>query len=198
MPRPPRTESKQRLLAATIDHLADQGTAELTLRGLAAAIGTSHRMLIYHFGSKEGLLVAVVQEMENRQRHILRGLTDSADQPPGQLAWTFWQQLRDPALRPYIRLFFQMYGLAVQGHPGTTALLDGLVDAWLEPLTDWGIRHGIPADQARAYARLGVATPRGLLLDLLATGDEAGVDAAMRSFIASYEHLWTRPTPTSG
>jgi AcrR family transcriptional regulator len=191
MPRSPRADPKQRLLAATIAHLADHGTADLTLRGLAAAIGTSHRMLIYHFGSKEGLLVAVVREMEARQREILRRLTeDAGDDPPGKLAWTFWQRLRDPALRPYIRLFFEMYGLAVQGHPGTAAMLDGLVDAWLEPLTEWGIRNDIPAEQARAYARLGLATPRGLLLDLLATGDEEGVDAAMRCFIAAYESLW--------
>jgi hypothetical protein len=43
--------------------------------------------------------------------------------------------------------------------------------------------RGLPADQARATARLGLATVRGLLLDLLATGDRAGVDAALELFI---------------
>jgi hypothetical protein len=47
----------------------------------------------------------------------------------------------------------------------------------------------MPPDEARALARLGVATTRGLLLDLLATGDRAGVDAAMRMFLDWYERV---------
>ncbi|MGH3319760.1 MAG: TetR/AcrR family transcriptional regulator [Streptosporangiaceae bacterium] len=192
MSGPAETAPRRRLLDATVDYLGDHGAAGVSLRQVAAGIGTSHRMLIYHFGSKEGLLVAVVQAMEAQQREVFDQLTLDQDAPPGQIARAFWRHLRDPALRPYVRLFFEMYGKAVQGHPRTVALLDGLVEAWLEPLTAWGARHGIPAEQARAYARLGIATPRGLLLDLLATGDEDGVDAAMESFIAAYEALWTR------
>jgi hypothetical protein len=45
----------------------------------------------------------------------------------------------------------------------------------------------MPPALARARARLGVAVTRGLLLDLLATGDRAGVDAAMDEFIDAYE-----------
>ena len=55
--------------------------------------------------------------------------------------------------------------------------------AWLDPITAIGVARGIPHDEARAQARLGVAVTRGLLLDLLATGDVAGVDAAMEAFI---------------
>ena len=67
-----RTESepRARLLAAAIEYLQARGISELSLRELAAAIGTSHRMLIYHFGSKEGLLVAVVQAVEEQQRAL--------------------------------------------------------------------------------------------------------------------------------
>src|SRR5262245_62078955 len=69
--RPERTEGpRQRLLDAAIDHVAAHGIGDLSLRELAAAIGTSHRMLIYHFGSKEGLLVAIVDEVEARQRQL--------------------------------------------------------------------------------------------------------------------------------
>ena len=35
-----------------------------------------------------------------------------------------------------------------------------------------------------AFARLGLAVTRGLLLDLVATDDEAGVDAAAAAFAA--------------
>lgn len=79
-----------------------------------------------------------------------------------------------------------MYGRALQGDPCAAPLLDGIIDIWLVPLTEWNRSQGMPALAARANARLGVAVARGLLLDLLATGDGAGVDAAMEQFIAMY------------
>lgn len=182
-----RTEAGQRLLDASLAQFAEHGASNLSLRQLAARIGTSHRMLIYHFGSKEGLLTALVQEMEARERQLLEQLALAPDTPPDQAARAFWRQLRSPELRPYIRLFFEMYGQAIQDRPGTQAMLDGIVETWLEPMTQFGVRHGLPEPTARSYARLGVAVPRGLLLDLLATGDEEAVDDAMEHFIAIYD-----------
>src|SRR5437588_11165036 len=60
----PQVEIKRprdRLLDAAIDHVAQNGLGDLSLRGLAAALGTSHRMLIHHFGSKERLWVEIVR-----------------------------------------------------------------------------------------------------------------------------------------
>jgi AcrR family transcriptional regulator len=64
-------DPKQQLLERALGYLAEQGIGDVSLRELAAALGTSHRMLIYHFGSKEGLFVAVVQEADRRQRQLL-------------------------------------------------------------------------------------------------------------------------------
>jgi AcrR family transcriptional regulator len=180
---------RDRLLAATIDYLATNGVADLSLRKLAAEIGTSHRMLIYHFGSKDGLLVAVVQAMESRQRVALadleRSLADAVS--PAALTRLMWQRLADPALAPYERLFFELYGRALQGDPAVTPLLDGIVDSWLGPLTELLERHGVAASQARAQARLGMAATRGLLLDLLATGDRSGCDEAIERLVLLFE-----------
>lgn len=167
-----------------MEHLAHEGASDLSLRGLAAAIGTSHRMLIHHFGSKDGLLVAVVQAVEARQRAHLAELVMPADATPTQAMAAFWRHLADPALAPYERLFFELYGQALQGRPGTVALLDDVVDGWLAPGIALGIAAGQTEAEARAGARLGLAITRGLLLDLLATGDRAGVDAALEQFIA--------------
>ena len=62
-------------------------------------------------------------------------------------------------------------------------LLDGIVDAWVEPAAQILAAHGFA--EPHAIARLGIAVTRGLLLDLLATGDRAAVDAAMEVHIAS-------------
>lgn len=57
---------------------------------------------------------------------------------------------------------------------------------WLEPLVAAEVAAGADPAMARNRARLGLATVRGLLLDLLATGDRAGVDAAMEEFLRLY------------
>ncbi|MFC9753722.1 TetR/AcrR family transcriptional regulator [Streptomyces sp. NPDC056921] len=46
---------------AAVDHVVAHGFADLSLRGLGAAIGVSHRMLIHCSGSKEQLLVEIVR-----------------------------------------------------------------------------------------------------------------------------------------
>jgi AcrR family transcriptional regulator len=143
---------------------------------------------VYHFGSKQGLLVAVVRAVEERQRALLADLGADSALPPVELARALWARLTDPALAPYERLFFEVYGQALQGREHTTAVLDGVVESWVAPATELNVRNGLAPDTARALARLGVAVTRGLLLDLLATGDRAGVDAAMEQFLATYPH----------
>ena len=83
----PPSEAKARLLAATIDYVAANGMTDRSLREIAAAIGTSHRMLVYHFGSKEGLLVEVVSAVEAEQLQAVAALNDVASlDAPEQMA----------------------------------------------------------------------------------------------------------------
>src|SRR4051812_7720632 len=176
---------RERLLNAAIDHIARRGISDLSLRELAAAIGTSHRMLIHHFGGREGLLVAVVQAVEQRQRDSLQDLIPDPEASPADALRTWWRHISDPSLWPNERLFFELYGQALQGRPGTTELLDGIVDAWLEPAATILAQLGFP--DGNAAARLGIAVTRGLLLDLLATGDREAVDAAMEAYVQLIE-----------
>jgi AcrR family transcriptional regulator len=174
-------------LDAAIEYTANHGLGDVSLRQLAAALGTSHRMLIHHFGSKEGLWIAIVQEVEERQRMLLQDMLPDATQPVGDAMRAWWKHISDPSLWPNERLFFELYGQALQGRPHTVALLDGIVDSWLEPVTEINMSVGVPRTAARAHARLGIAVTRGLLLDLLATRDVAAVDEAMEAFIDVYE-----------
>jgi AcrR family transcriptional regulator len=181
--RPTGSEPRARLLAAAIEYLQTRGISELSLRELAAAIGTSHRMLIYHFGSKEGLLVAVVQEVEEQQRRFLASLAVDPSVGRREAIAVMWRHFADTRLWPAERLFFEIYGQALQGRPGTAGFLDGIVGDWIEMLTQYSVQLGSSPENARAEARLGIAVMRGLLLDLLATGDRAGADAAVERFI---------------
>ena len=183
---------KQRLLEGAIEYVAANGISDVSLRTLAAALGTSHRMLIFHFGSKERLWVEIVQTVEERQRELLTEIVPDPGRPVGDAMWAWWKHISDPSLWPNERLFYELYGQALQGRPHTVELLDGIVEDWLDPVTEINVSLGIPEPLARAHARLGIAVTRGLLLDLLATRDVAGVDAAMRAFIDIYEGWLSR------
>jgi AcrR family transcriptional regulator len=180
----PRSNPRPQLLERAIAYIAQRGISDLSLRELAAAIGTSHRMLIHHFGSKEGLWVEVVRAVEAQQRAALPDLLPDPAEDPATAMRIWWRHISDPALWPNERLFFEIYGQALQGRPGTEALLDGIVDSWLDTVTDINVAMGMDRATARAQGRLGIAVTRGLLLDLLATGDRAGVDAAVEQWIA--------------
>ena len=125
-------QARERLLAAAVDHALDTGIADLSLRQLAAAIGTSHRMLIYHFGSREGLLAAVTQAVEDQQR---AALLESGTATAHDVRQS-WQRLSDPQLWPQERLFFELYAYALRGRPGTEGFLDGIVESWVAPVAD--------------------------------------------------------------
>jgi AcrR family transcriptional regulator len=176
------SQPRDRLLAAAMEQAMRGGIADLSLRELAAAIGTSHRMLLYHFGSREGLLVAVARAVEEaeRARFLSWGVTPDD-------ARRIWARLSDPVMWPAERLFFELYVQALLGRLGDKQFLESTVEGWLAPLAAAMVEAGDSEATARADARLGMAVVRGLLLDLLATGDRDGVTEAHERFIRLYE-----------
>jgi len=161
------------LLDALIEEFAAGGIGDRSLRDVAAAVGTSHRMLLHHFGSREDLLLAVVEEVERRQMGLL---TELPKNPADSFA-AMWDDLRRPELRRLERLFFECYARAAQGEKPFARMVPGAVDGWLAEVETVA---GGPID--RAKVRLGLAIARGLLLDLVATDDETGVNAAAKVF----------------
>ncbi len=183
-----------------IDHFTDEGLADQSLRHIADATGTSHRMLLYHFGSKEGLLLAVVQGVEARTQSVLAGVAQDIGTDAGgatdEVVRRMWAYVADPALAGFERLFFALYARALQGDDAARPLLEGELEAWLEANVALSVAAGVPPDIARPHARLGLAVVRGLLLDLLATGDRAGVDAALEVFARAYAGRWWDSQPS--
>src|ERR1044071_3890552 len=103
-------DPRGRLLDAAIDHIAQRGISDLSLRELAAAIGTSHRMLIHHFGSKEGLWVEGIRAVEEQQRAALAEIVPDPAADLAEAMRTWWRHISDTSLWPNERLFFEIYG----------------------------------------------------------------------------------------
>lgn len=174
MARPPDVERRRQLLDALIDAFADGGIGDRSLRDIAEAVGTSHRMLLHHFGSRDELLLSIVDEVERRQMSVL---PEAATEPADAMA-AMWADVRRPEIRRFERLFFECYARGAQGEQPFARMLPGAVESWL---TEAGAKTERTADPA--FVRLGLAVTRGLLLDLVATDDDVGVDAAAQAFV---------------
>jgi AcrR family transcriptional regulator len=181
---------KGRLLEAVMAHFVADGLADQSLRRIAEAVGTSHRMLLYHFGSKDGLLLEVARAVEARTQERHTAAAADADERTDELIRRTWAYVADPELAAFERLFFALYGRALQGDEAARPLLQDDIARWLDLNTGLSAEVGIPAETARAHARLGLAVTRGLLLDLLAAGDRDGVGEALELFARRYEGRW--------
>ncbi len=173
MARNPDLSRRQQLLDALVEEFAAGGIGDRSLREVAAAVGTSHRMLLHHFGSREDLLVAIVEGVERRQMGLLTELPTT----PAEGFASMWADLHRPELRNLERLFFECYARAAQGEKPFDRMVPGAVSGWLAEVEAVAGGAFDPA-----MARLGLAVTRGLLLDLVATNDDAGVDAAAKAF----------------
>lgn len=172
---PPR----QQLLERCVEHLEDHGFSDLSLRALADALNTSHRMLIYHFGSRDGLLTEVVTTVTERHQALLDGLgfeTGTVDE-----VWQrTWAVLTSPTAHP--RLFFELAAHTLHGRPWARGFETVIMSAWIDPLTSLLTEHGVQADEAVVRARLSIGVLRGLLLDRLVSHENDEVQAAVELF----------------
>jgi AcrR family transcriptional regulator len=171
---------KEELLELAYAYVREHGLAQLSLRPLAAAIGSSPRVLLFLFGSKDGLVRALLARARRDELRLLSetGPADGLAEAGVQV----WAWLSDPKHRPLLTLWVEAYARSLIETDGPWAgFAASTVADWLEVLA----RAQPPAlrdtDQARAERTAVLALLRGALLDLLATGDTARTTAAVQS-----------------
>jgi len=176
---------REALLERAVSHMARHGLAEASLRSIATALGTSHRMLIYHFGSAEDFWTAALTGLRKRER---TELAESAARGRAPTLRQTWTSFAAPSNLPRMQLFFATYGRALAEPERFRGFLDEVVTDWLDTVGETlGRQHRVTRQQARLQARLRLAVLRGLCLDLLTTGDRAGTTAAFNWFAARAE-----------
>jgi AcrR family transcriptional regulator len=187
MARPADPGRRAKTLAAAADYVLEHGLAGLSLRPLASALGTSPRMLLYDFASKEELVLAVLAEIRRREATLLADharLTGASGPELVQAAWA-WASSAEQA--PFMRVFFEVY-VDAMAHPDTYSQQGhAMVTAWLD---QFGSILAGPAGETTetATATIVIAVVRGLLLDRLSTGDNERTDRAMNQFIQLMTH----------
>ena len=172
---PRRTE----LLEAAYGYALAHGLADLSLRPLAAAIGSSPRVLLYLFGSKEGLIRELLARARADEVALLRAA------PAGSLAETtlvIWDWLSDPAHRALLTLWTEAYARSLIDPDGPwSAFAAETVRDWLALLAAAQPESTRDTPAAEAARTAALAVLRGALLDLLATGDLARTTAAVHA-----------------
>lgn len=142
------------------------GLAGLSLRPLAATIDTSPRMLLYFFGSKERLIAQALARVRTREQlDFRRAVSRSTSADREGLLLREWESWSSPRREKYLRLFFEVYGLALQNRERFPGFLEGAVGEWL-PLIERAFAVAVAREPAQALATLALAAVRGLQLDL--------------------------------
>ncbi|MDD5564904.1 MAG: TetR/AcrR family transcriptional regulator [Thermoanaerobaculaceae bacterium] len=173
------SERRQELIGKALDYMLAHGVAGLTLRPLAGAIGTSARLLVYHFGSKDGLITAVMDEVRARaQRSFAEAVAGPGKGTGKGVMRTFWDWTVHPANVGYMRLLFEVQVLALRDPATYGPYLEGTSRSWLGL-----IETSLPPSRSnRAVATLCTAVIDGLLLEYLSTGDGRRTTRALEYF----------------
>ncbi|HZO94143.1 MAG TPA: TetR/AcrR family transcriptional regulator [Candidatus Baltobacteraceae bacterium] len=182
------------LLERITDYVAENGLSDLSLRPLADAVESSPRVLLYYFTSKENLIGEVLARVRARQRTVFDALPRDA----ATYAVTVraaWKLMSAPQHERIFRLFFEVYGLALQAPERYGDFLRGAVEDWIGYIAAGRISEAYPKREARAVATVLLAGYRGFLLDLLTTGDRARLDRAVDIWIAALDAVPEPETP---
>jgi AcrR family transcriptional regulator len=168
------------LLAATADYILEHGVSQLSLRPLAAAIGTKARLLIYHFGSRDALVAAALGLILERVQRAF--LVLPADVPLDRAVLDFWRWATDRKNEPYLQLIFEVHGLAPRQPQMFGGYARGAFESWRRLLTSTLARTANTVGPREIVATSVMAVVDGLLLDYLATGDRVRTTRALKLF----------------
>ncbi|WP_340540914.1 TetR/AcrR family transcriptional regulator [Nocardioides sp. GXZ039] len=172
-------EAREALLAKVVAYYAEHGVRDTSLRTLAAEIGTSQRMLHYHFGSRGDVLAAVIEAIAAGQAAQIAELF-AGESDPLAAGRRNWDATVEDA-QTYGPLWFELATHAMRGEPYAAGLGEVMVAAQLREFTAVYAAHADPGKAAR-LARLTLAVGQGLIFDLLIDGDRAAADAAIEEF----------------
>ena len=175
----PPSARRAELLELAYAYVLEHGLADMSLRPLAEAVGSSPRVLLYCFGSKDDLVRALLQRARDDELELLTAVGG------GELAdvvHRVWDWLADPAHRGLLTVWVEAYGRSlVEPHGPWAGFARQTVDDWLDVLAAAQPAHQRRTRAGRTERTRLLSVLRGGMLDLLATGATDRVTAAVRA-----------------
>ncbi|MER6993111.1 TetR/AcrR family transcriptional regulator [Saccharopolyspora hirsuta] len=170
------------MLRAATEHALDHGLEDLTLRKVAQAVGVSHATLVHHFTTKEQLITEIVEGVLAETLAVPDLPLDHPD-PLREV----WRRATGAEGRRHIKLFAAIIAQAVYGDPVLRKAVASSMRQRTQLIADGLVLRGCPRTSAQPIATSVLATVRGLLVDLITTGDEERVNAAFEDAVTELE-----------
>lgn len=174
------TQAKQAMIQAMVGHVLQHGVADASLRPLARAAGTSDRMLIYHFGSKQALIAELLTALAAMYGETLDAQITARAASRKACLDQLAAISRSAQMRPAMRVWMEILAAAAAGESAYRAVGDTIIGQ----LLDWIAAH-LPADDpdpAAAAQSILVMIEGAIVLDLAGRSDVA--DAALAAAFA--------------
>ncbi|HKS75207.1 MAG TPA: TetR/AcrR family transcriptional regulator [Terriglobales bacterium] len=186
MTRTVNEDRPRELREAIVRYLVTHGLAGLSLRPLAKAVGSSPRVLLYYFGSKEKIVMQALAEVRLKQRAAYGAVAADSF---AQECWIIWKRMSAPDSEPLFRLFFEVYGLALRQPKLYKAFLHSTIEDWLQLMASQLLRQGFSLSEARALGTIVIAGLRGFMLDYCTTHDRKRIDHAVAAWLDGFNTL---------
>lgn len=165
------------LLGRIVEIVRRTGLAGFSLDSLASELGTSSRMLVYYFGSKDELLGRIVYAL---REDIVTAMESSPSGTIIEAIDMWWNHYR--ANLTDMQFFFHLTSRSFEEPEKFTEFSSTAIDLWASYFYRILQKDSRTDAEARALARLVLATVRGLTVDLLITGDVEHVEQALTEF----------------
>ena len=161
---------RDELAEAACDYALEHGVIGLSLRPLAAAIGTSDRMLVYHFGSRDALIAEILERSTTRSVDLLAKLPPAPDVAAGVHA--LWGAFTEGQLDRCQRVYTQAVAQDMLGVQTSIGVVIDANAAWVAGVARYLTACGARPDRAVRCAGFVDAALSGLHLDRHLDPDE--------------------------
>lgn len=170
---------RDQLLDAALSYCVKHGLSNLSLRPLADEIGSSARLLIFHFKSKDDLVAAVLVELNKRLQASFEEVLASASPSAHPPLRRFWDWATSDEALPSLRLLYELQIVAVQNPDKYARYLEKTSLDWLAVAT----ASLSTKDANEAIPTLCIAVFDGLMLEFISSGDRERLTRALDAFV---------------
>jgi AcrR family transcriptional regulator len=177
MSRPTEPQKKEELLEQCLAAAIEVGALDSSINAIAKRIGTSGRMLVYHFGSKQELERQLIGLLETRLRERLwsfQGVSIEEADCPEEPLLEMWSHLTSPEMRGLLKLTMELNQRAIQGDSETQGFLEQESQKWIDSL------FNLTNNKTTALTLFHVF--QGAILDFLTTGNAQRGQQTIKAF----------------